>query len=358
VWVRRKLSAVAGLVWACGCAPESTPAIATQQQPITNAQANPGSPAVAYALSTVEQAGVLNTITSCSATLVAESPDATSSRFLLSARHCFRLLEADDEIGLPIGYEVSSEQVTVQFGDTQSALGKPYRIVALTLHPDADLAWLVLDRPGPVQPAILNFTSLEPYVGDEVDLTGFGATAGDLSDAGDKHTGVTSLLTLDPARASQILAENYGTAVSPDFAHDLTVHFGELLFTGNQPGGTESAHHCPGDSGGAAFMNIDGAEVVVGVISASLGIPDPSLSPPRVNCSDQNSLNSAVRIDRYQDWISSLLADRADSSAGKDPPPDGVRRGGCAVSGQGTGLFWVVLSILLTRRGRRRSLGS
>ncbi|MEO6950590.1 MAG: trypsin-like serine protease [Polyangia bacterium] len=129
---------------------------------------------------------------------------------------------------------------------------------------------------------------------------------------------------------------DYGTRRSVDTeitSYDET----ELVITNGKQG-------CPGDSGGPAFMTIDGIETIVGTSTASTA--------------DCKTTGYYERIDGDVAFLNAQIAGvMGKAGAEQDTPTKHTQVGGCSASGRGSpvtiiGIFLVLIALL--RPGRRR----
>ena len=177
----------------------------------------------------------------------------------------------------------------------------------------------------PIEPREVNIRAIRSGdVGDPVRLVGWGITGGGENDEGIKRAVVSRLDDYDA----------------------------ELVQVGNPDTNT-----CSGDSGGPAFMTIDGTEVVVGV--TSFGDADCTIA------------GFSTRVDAYLDFIAregdlDLPVedpddnddddDDNDDDDDSDIDADGGDGGGCATgTGTGTGSLALVAALALAISRRRRS---
>jgi hypothetical protein len=146
--------------------------------------------------------------------------------------------------------------------------GEFHPVIEVHVHPDYqpgsvahDLAVLILRDEVPVEPARLNRRELDAdMLGMDVRIVGFGVTAATETEGGTKRTGDSTLIELSEA----------------------TLTYGET-----------PAQTCFGDSGGPVFFRRDERDVLAGV--TSWGDPECAI------------FGVAMRVDRYLDWIESLL---------------------------------------------------
>jgi len=181
-------------------------------------------------------------------------------------------------------------------GQTFEVGGRTYEAAQVVVHPeyssrDIDLAVMILkENVVGVEPTAINRTT--PQVGQILTLVGFGATgtpqAGHDNSFGVKNVGQTPI------------DEVTDTGVNWNFDN------------------ASEANTAPGDSGGPAFMEVNGELVVAGVTSGgtqdNAGLGDYSFD---------------TRVDTCADWIDNVIAGRPDTPVtnpgeGVDDPIDEV----------------------------------
>ncbi|MDA1014491.1 MAG: trypsin-like serine protease, partial [Planctomycetota bacterium] len=156
--------------------------------------------------------------------------------------------------------------------------GQTYNTTQMNSHPDydgeigeddsADIAIMVLDRPvSGVTPMEINRTT--PFVGQTLTLVGFGGTgdgSGHNGDFGTKYVGTTPIDSVTPGLISWDFDDN------------------------------SESNTAPGDSGGPAFVEINGVFYIAGITSggdnANAGIGDHSFD---------------TRVDAFAVWIDSVV---------------------------------------------------
>ena len=172
----------------------------------------------------------------CTGTLI-------STNVVVTAAHCV---------------EASSTTPEVFFGSDVTLPGQARAVSYVRRHPTFDrstlandLAIVVLDEPATIAPATLGTTALDStFTGTSLRIVGFGRGQGSGAIAGSKMQGTTLV-----------------TAVFPS------------SFTA-RPG---PAQACEGDSGGPAFLLVDGQERLVGVTSAGDAACEVSASYTRID---------------------------------------------------------------------------
>ncbi len=276
-WRPTSALAVAALLGACSLQVDD---VGDRRAAIVNGELTDGDPAVGL---------IWNGVGVCSATLV-------SPTVMVTAKHCI-LINDEDLVPPP--------EVEVYWGADPEPTHQPTVVVAHEYHSAADIAVLELATMRTTEPVPMNTALLEPLIGEPVRIVGYGVTREGLFDHGVKRMGDTTLDELSPTP------------------------LGEAMLTGQTGSGT-----CDGDSGGPAFMTIEGVEQLVGVTSFGTG-----------PCG--NSYDAAMRVDIYHEWISAFV-DRAAT----DPTPPPKDSGCTAATSSGSGPL--VLLILWWSVGRLR----
>ena len=198
----------------------------------------------------------------------------------------------------------------VGVGNTQASFrveGATYRSVQVTLHPDYnpqnfsagnDLAIVELSRTvSGVTPA--DILRSAPTVGTQLTLVGFGE-------------GGTSTGGFDPT--------DTGKQVGRTELEQVTQHHLRWVFDSHQ-----EANTAPGDSGGPAFVRVDGEFLIAGVTSGGTGV---------AQLLGDRSFDT--RIDVHADWIDRIAGLTPDDSGGGDGGTGGGGSGG-GTGGGGTG---------------------
>ncbi len=185
-----------------------------------------------------------------------------SKRVILTAAHCLS------------GSPTSIRALFVNaMGESGTA------IVAATYEnkAGADIGAIALSEDAPVEPIPANPHALDPHIGDDIMIIGFGVTGENSSDSGVKRMGMARLDGL----------------TGPD------VELGEMTTT-NDPQGT-----CYGDSGGPNFITIDGTNFVAGVTSRGTDVCGAGL-------------DIAVRADSHIDWLNAFIDENDPATCAAD----------------------------------------
>jgi hypothetical protein len=204
------------LVAGCACGPactvgDSREATATSVAAITNGSSDTGDDAV---VAVVGSSGV----TACTGTVVAP-------HIVLTAAHCLvpEVLQGGNVL---VGTAAASPSATLPIA--RGIAHPQFDPTALT----NDVGILVLAAAAPPPP--IPFGTAPPAVGDSVDLVGWGESAADAGDFGEKRKGTGTVAQVD--------ADTFGVGSTP-----------------SQP--------CEGDSGGPAFVTASGVTSVEGITS-------------------------------------------------------------------------------------------
>ncbi len=214
--------------------------------------------------------GIVNN--GCSGTLI-------SPTVVLTAAHCM-----ENFSGGFIGNTAGTFEVNGQvYQSAQIHVHPNYNPGALGTDAANDIAIMVLDRPvtGVTPYEIFRGT---PEVGQTLTLVGFGGggtgNSGHTGDFGTKREGTTPI----DGVSSTIISWNFDN--------------------------NSESNTAPGDSGGPAFVQVNGQYYVAGVTSggdqANAGIGDHSFD---------------TRVDAYQSWIDSIVGNTPDPDPDPDPDP-------------------------------------
>jgi secreted trypsin-like serine protease len=219
-----------------------------------------------------------------------------TSQIVVTAAHCVDQIVPD----------------RVYFGENPHSKTGTFIAVADTqTHPDFDPATLVSDigivalaTPAPTTPVSVMETFESSFVGMPLRLVGFGAKqGGDV--ALSKHVGTTTI--------ESVASQSFRFKGAP-------------------------SQTCEGDSGGPAFVTIDGHESVVGITSSG--------------DTDCKSFGNDTRLDVFVPWLTNYV------KAYKAPVNYGpIASGGCSLnptSKSRPGMGWLAFGCALAALGRRR----
>lgn len=230
-WSRFALAfvSIAGGGSLSACVVEGDPEPSLDEQFIVGGELDTGDPAVVAFVPVDSQGQILGL---CTGTLIEPS-------VILTAAHC-----VDPAV---TGLEPGTFTMAAYFGSDLTAVDPFFVEVRfadqIAIHPAwdpvslaNDIALAHLEEASTVAPLPINIVSVDPLIGQAVRLVGFGRVGGrpEVDGSGIKRQTTTALSETDPTRMAFVDADR---------------------------------NTCFGDSGGPAFMTIDGAEVVVGVTS-------------------------------------------------------------------------------------------
>ncbi|RMH36534.1 MAG: hypothetical protein D6689_22430 [Deltaproteobacteria bacterium] len=249
--------AAAATIAAAGCAADAGGASpAARRAAIVNGEADPydfGVVALSFGGSSF-----------CTGTVV-------SPHIVVTAAHCVDPAEIPD--------------MWIKVGE-HAASGVPIPVVDGVVHAEYDggsndIALLVLAAPAPVRPWPVNRTAFDAsWLGREVRLVGYGVTDPNGGGGGRKREGIAAISNFDAL----------------DFAY-----------------ASAPAQTCFGDSGGPAFVLVDGVEVLAGVTSRG-----------DADCAE---IGIDTRVDVYADWIDTYVALYEDADPACDA--DGLCAANC-----------------------------
>ena len=218
--------------------PAPDPRTGAVEQAIIGGESDAGDPAVVGL--------VLNKDLYCTGTQV-------SRNVILTAAHCVRYAPPD----------------YVFYGSKLGQPGRAIGVARVAWHPKFngdtlrnDVGLIELEEDGPAAPVPMATAPLEPDVGQEIRLVGFGVPRPGATKELEKRTGTTKITDVTPL----------------DFRFHAT-----------------PARTCLGDSGGPSFMTIDGREVLVGITSSG-----------DLNC---KVYGRHIRVDKYRAFIDPFIAE-------------------------------------------------